>query len=69
VSKFREVPTRLFRFDIGSRRVVEQRSIGPSDPTGVTRITRLKITPDGRSLAFDDERALGTLHLVEGLVK
>ena len=68
-SKFREVPTRLFRFDIRSRRVVEQRSIGPTDPTGVTRITRLKITPDGRSLAFDDERALGTLHLVEGLVK
>jgi hypothetical protein len=68
-SRFREVPTRLLRFDIRSRRVVEERSIGPSDPTGVTRITRVRITPDGRSLAFDDERALGTLHLVDGLVK
>jgi eukaryotic-like serine/threonine-protein kinase len=67
VNRFREVPTKLLRFDIKSRRVLEERSIGPTDPTGVTRITRLRITPDGRFLAFDYERTLGSLVLVEGL--
>jgi eukaryotic-like serine/threonine-protein kinase len=65
--KFREVPTRLLRFDIAKRRVVEERSVGPIDPTDVIRVTRVRITPDGRSLAFDDERTLGGLVLVEGL--
>jgi eukaryotic-like serine/threonine-protein kinase len=68
VRPFREVPSRMLRYDIRKRRVLEERTISPSDPTGVARIPRVRITPDGRALAFDYERTLGYLYLLDGLV-
>jgi eukaryotic-like serine/threonine-protein kinase len=68
VRKFREVPSRLLRFDIKQRRIVEERTVGPSDSTGVTQIINVRITPDGRAVAFEYERSLGRLYLVDGLV-
>jgi hypothetical protein len=68
VRKFGPLPNRLLRFDIARRRVVEERTFGPSDPTGVTQVSRIVITPDGRALAFDYERSFGRLVLVNGLL-
>jgi serine/threonine protein kinase len=65
--RFRDVPSRLLRYDIASRRQVEERTISPSDPTGVSRIPTIRITPDGRTVAFDYERTLSYLYLLEGL--
>jgi hypothetical protein len=61
------VPSRMLLHDIRSRRTLEERTISPSDPTGVWRIPQIRITPDGRSVAFDYERSLGYLYLLDGL--
>jgi len=63
----RDVPSRMLRYDIRSRRPVEERTVSPSDPTGVSRIPTIRITPDGRTVAFDYERTLSYLYLLEGL--
>jgi WD40 repeat protein len=65
--RFRDVPSRMLRYDIRGRRTVEERTISPSDPTGVSRIPTIRITPDGRTVAFDYERTLSYLYLLEGL--
>jgi eukaryotic-like serine/threonine-protein kinase len=65
--RFRDVPSRMLRYDIATRRQVEERTISPSDPTGVSRIPIIRITPDGRTVAFDYERTLSYLYLLVGL--
>jgi serine/threonine protein kinase len=65
--RFRDVPSRMLRYDIRTRRTVEERTIAPSDPTGVSRIPTIRITPDGKTVAFDYERTLSYLYLLEGL--
>jgi serine/threonine protein kinase len=65
--RFLEVPSRMLRYDIRSRRPVEERTVSPSDPTGVSRIPTVRITPDGRTVAFDYERTLSYLYLLDGL--
>jgi eukaryotic-like serine/threonine-protein kinase len=62
------VPAHLLRFDVKRRRVVEERSVGPSDSTGVWHITYVQITPNGQHIAFDYERSFDRLLLVDGLV-
>jgi eukaryotic-like serine/threonine-protein kinase len=65
--RFRDVPSRMLRYDVTTRRQVEERTISPSDPTGVSRVPTIRITPDGRTVAFDYERTLSYLYLLEGL--
>jgi hypothetical protein len=62
-----DVPSRLLRYDIRRRRTLEERSVAPSELTGVSRIRSIQITPDGRNLAFDYERTLSYLYVLEGL--
>lgn len=61
------IPCRLLRYDILSRRTLEERDIAPSDATGVSRVPRIYLTPDGRTVAFDYERTLGYLYVLQGL--
>jgi eukaryotic-like serine/threonine-protein kinase len=68
VQKFQDIPSRLLLFDLHSRRVVEERIVGPSDLAGVTDIPRIRITPDGRTVAFDYWRRNGYLFLMDGLL-
>ena len=65
--RFRDVPSRLVRYDVRTRHQTEERTISPSDPTGVSRIPNIRVTPDGRTIAFDYERTLSYLYLLEGL--
>jgi eukaryotic-like serine/threonine-protein kinase len=65
--RFRDVPSRMLRYDVRTRRPLEERTVAPSDPTGVSRIPSLRITPDGKTVAFDYERTLSYLYLLEGL--
>jgi eukaryotic-like serine/threonine-protein kinase len=63
----RDVPSRLLRYDIRNRRTLEERSVAPGELTGVSRIPNIQITPDGRHVAFDVERTLSYLYVLEGL--
>lgn len=62
-----DVPCRLLRYDIRNRRTLEERAIAPSDSTGVARVPQVRLTPDGRTIAFDYERTLGYLYVLQGL--
>jgi hypothetical protein len=61
------VPARISRYDIHERRVVEERIVAPSDLTGVLSVTWVRISADGRTMAFDYHRLLGNLYLLDGL--
>ncbi len=61
------IPCRLLRYDIRTRRILEERTLAPSDATGVSRIPQVHLTPDGRTIAFDYERTLGYLYVLQGL--
>ncbi len=67
VRPMREVPGHMRRYDIRTHRVLEERSLSPSDATGVTAIGQVHITPDNRFMAFDYVRILGYLYRLEGL--
>jgi eukaryotic-like serine/threonine-protein kinase len=58
---------RIERLDLatGNRSLV--REITPSDPTGVTRISTLQMTPDGRAYCYSFMRSLSRLYMVDGL--
>jgi hypothetical protein len=62
-----DVPSRLVRYDVRNRRTLEERRVSPGDLTGVSRIPNVRISPDGRGLAFDYERTLGYLYVLDGL--
>jgi len=63
----RESKSHLQRYDIPSRSVVEERSVGPADLTGLAGIEDMSITPDSRSIAFQYVRRLDVLYLLDGL--
>jgi Tol biopolymer transport system component len=61
------LPGRVYRVDrrTGGRELWKE--IMPPDPAGVSGITSLVITPDGRPYAYSYTQRLSELHLVEGL--
>jgi len=65
--KTQDVPSRVIRYDVRSRRTLEERFVSPSELTGVSRIPTIRITPDGRNVAFDYERTLSYLYVLDGL--
>jgi Tol biopolymer transport system component len=62
-----EVPAKVYRLELtsGNRSVWKQ--IAPLDPTGVSTIGPILITPDGKTYVYGFHRTLGDLYLVEGL--
>ena len=61
------VPARVSRYDVHERRVVEERTISPSDLTGILSVPWVRISADGRAVAFDYHRLLDNLYLLDGL--
>jgi eukaryotic-like serine/threonine-protein kinase len=61
------VPARISRYDVHERRVLEDRIVSPSDMTGVLSVPWVRISGDGRTMAFDYQRILGNLYLLDGL--
>lgn len=59
--------TRLFKYDVDRRRVLEERSVAPADLSGVTWIGNVRITPDGRALAFNYGLRLTNLFVLDGV--
>ena len=59
--------TRLFRVDIDSGKVLEERTVGPPDPSGAATLGFLQVNGDGRDVAYTFNRFLGHLYIVRGL--
>jgi Tol biopolymer transport system component len=62
----RELPARVLRVSSEDGRSELWKSLMPSDPAGVTVITPLVISPDGKSYAYTFARSLSDLYLVDG---
>jgi dipeptidyl aminopeptidase/acylaminoacyl peptidase len=59
--------TRLFRVDIDSGKVLEERKVGPPDPSGAATLGFLQVNGDGRGVAYTFNRFLGHLYILRGL--
>lgn len=64
----RDVPRHLFLYDILTRHIVEERTVGPADVTGIATIERICLTPDSRTVAVQYTRVFGGLYVLNGLV-
>jgi len=60
---------RLLRLDPRTGTLLEERSIGPSDPGGAIGLVDLVLTPDGRQIAFTYRRTIGSLSIARGLAR
>jgi DNA-binding winged helix-turn-helix (wHTH) protein len=63
----RDPPAQLFRVDPRTRQVKETRQLSPGDPTGVLLVWGVRITPDGKTLAFSFGRARSRLYVMRGV--
>jgi Tol biopolymer transport system component len=62
-----EVPAKVYRLDLASRKKSVWKEIAPVDPTGVSTIGPILMTPDGKTYVYGFHRTVGDLYLVEGL--
>jgi hypothetical protein len=53
--------------DIDSGKVLEERKVGPPDPSGAATLGFLQVNGDGRDVAYTFNRFLGHLYIVRGL--
>jgi eukaryotic-like serine/threonine-protein kinase len=67
ISRRGEVPLQVFWLDVRTGRKEPWRELMPPDPTGVTTISRVATTPDGKSYAYSYIRSLADLYVVDGL--
>jgi len=59
--------TRLFRVDIGTGKVLEERRVGPPDPSGASALFYVEVADEGRSVVYTFNRYLGHLYILRGL--
>jgi eukaryotic-like serine/threonine-protein kinase len=59
--------TPLLRIDSRTFKVLEERSIGPSDPAGAATLGAVAVSADGRDVAFNFTRTLSRLYILNGL--
>ncbi len=62
-----EVPAKVYRLELATGKKTVWKEIAPLDPTGVSTIGPILITPDGKTYVYGFHRTLGDLYLVEGL--
>ena len=62
-----EVPAKVYRLELASGKKSVWKQIAPLDPTGVSTIGPILMTPDGKTYVYGFHRTLGDLYLVEGL--
>jgi hypothetical protein len=64
--KASEMPRRIYRFDIATKRREVWREINPPDAVGNTPLLPVQVTRDGRAYAYTVEVTLSDLYLVDG---
>jgi serine/threonine protein kinase len=57
----------VYRLDVATGKRQLAATLAPSDPSGVTSILNVRMTPDGKSSAYSYFRELSDLFLVEGV--
>jgi eukaryotic-like serine/threonine-protein kinase len=62
-----EVPAKVYRLELATGKRTVWKEIAPLDPTGVSTIGPILMTPDGKTYVYGFHRTLGDLYLVEGL--
>jgi Tol biopolymer transport system component len=62
-----QLPARIQKLEIASGKTVLFRSIEPPDRAGVQTVSPIRMTPDGKTIAFSYRRSLSELLLVDGL--
>ena len=62
-----EVPAKVYRVELAAGKKTVWKQIAPLDPTGVSTIGPILMTPDGKTYVYGFHRTLGDLYLVEGL--
>jgi hypothetical protein len=62
-----EIPAKVYRVDLASGKKSVWKEIAPLDPTGVSTIGPVLMTPDGKTYVYGFHRTVGDLYLVEGL--
>jgi Tol biopolymer transport system component len=59
------LPTSVVRFDLHTRAVTPFRSLTPPDAAGVPRLTKVMVTPDGKTFVFHFRRRTDVLYLLD----
>ncbi len=62
-----ELPVKLYRMDLATRKAEVVRSLMPSDSAGVSNIGRVCMTADQSSYVYSFTRVLSDLYVVDGL--
>jgi len=62
-----DLKLRIERLDLSTGKRTFVREVTPADATGVTRISTLQMTPDGRAYCYSFMRSLSRLYMVDGL--
>jgi eukaryotic-like serine/threonine-protein kinase len=62
-----EVPAKVYQLELATGKRTLWKQIIPVDPTGVSTIGPIQMTPDGKTYVYGFHRTLGDLYLVEGL--
>jgi hypothetical protein len=62
-----KIPTRLVRYDVQRRKVLQEQLVAPADTSGVVTIPRIRLSSDGKAMAYDFRRMLDYLYLMKGL--
>jgi len=62
-----DLKMRIERLDLSTGKRTFVREVTPADATGVTRISTLQMTPDGRAYCYSFMRSLSRLYMVDGL--
>jgi Tol biopolymer transport system component len=60
-------PAKLYQVNLTSGKAQLVREFIPSDPAGVTAISNVVVSPDGKNYAYGYVREFSTLYVVEGL--
>jgi serine/threonine protein kinase/Tol biopolymer transport system component len=62
-----DIPAKVYKVELASGKKSVWKEIAPLDPTGISTIAPVLMTPDGKSYVYGFHRTVGDLYLVEGL--
>jgi eukaryotic-like serine/threonine-protein kinase len=62
-----ELPMGIYRYDLDSGHKELWRQLTPSDAAGLTAVTRVEVTADGKAYAYSYLRTLSFLQLIDGM--
>jgi eukaryotic-like serine/threonine-protein kinase len=62
-----DIPAKVYKVDLGTGKKSVWKELAPLDPTGISTIAPVLMTPDGKSYVYGFHRTVGDLYLVEGL--